>query len=152
MRWVTRAGARMDRASMIWAIRRRIDPDAEIVFLPDGEVLAYAAANGATPFHHPGAELRHTGLRTGFDAVCAKYDLLTDPAMTALAMILRGAETQERMLTQWSHGVRAVASGMRALYEDDMAFVDAMAPLLDGLYRFCQELTATELQPPKGGA
>lgn len=152
MRWVTRAGARMDRASMVWAIRRRVDPAAEFAFLPDGEVLAYAEANGATPFHHPGAELRHTGLRTGFDAVCAKYGLLNDPAMTALAMILRGAETQERTLTQWSHGVRAVASGIRATQTDDQAFVDAMGPVLDGLYRFCQELIATELLPPKGGA
>src|SRR4051794_27556136 len=120
MRWVTRAGARMDRASMIWLIRRRIDPDAEIVFLPDGEVMPYAEANGATPFHHPGAELRNTGLRTGFDAVIAKYNL-TDPALTALALIIRGAETQERQLTQWSQGFRAIGSGLRSLHDDDDA-------------------------------
>src|SRR3954468_13004737 len=118
MRWVTRAGARLDRASMIWLIRRRIDPDAEIVFLPDSEVMAYAEAHGATPFHHPGAELRNTGLRTGVDSMIAKHNL-ADPALTALALIIRGAETQDRQLTPWSQGLRAIGSGLRAIHEND---------------------------------
>jgi hypothetical protein len=148
VRWVTRAGARTDRASMIWLIRRMIDPEAEIVFLPDSRVMAEAEATGATPFHHPQAELRHTGFRTGFDVLVTHYEL-TDPALAVMALALRGAETNERQLTPWSVGLRAIGSGIRALHTDDEAFVAAMAPVLDGLYRFCQDLLAPVATPER---
>ena len=31
MKWVTRSNVRMDRAAMVWLIRKEIDPEAEIV-------------------------------------------------------------------------------------------------------------------------
>jgi hypothetical protein len=138
----------MDRASMIWLIRRMIDPEAEIAFLPDSQVMADAEATGATPFHHPQAELRHTGFRTGFDALISHYQL-TDPALAVMALALRGAETTDRQLTPWSVGLRAIGSGIRALHTDDEAYVAAMAPVLDGLYRFCQDLLAPVATPER---
>jgi hypothetical protein len=138
----------MDRASMIWLIRRQIDPEAEIAFLPDSQVMADAEATGATPFHHPQAALRHTGFRTGFDALVTHYQL-TDPALAVMALILRGAETNERQLTPWSMGVRAIGAGVRALHTDDAAFVAAMAPFFDGLYRFSQDLLAPVATPER---
>jgi hypothetical protein len=146
MRWVTRSGARLDRASMIWLIRREIDPGAEIAFLPEGEVMAYAAEHGATAFHHPGAELRNTGLRTGFDALVAR-EQLTDPALTVLALIVRGVETPARDLTPWSAGLRAIALGLRAHHAGDEEFVAAIGQALDGLYRFCQDLVSIDAAP-----
>jgi hypothetical protein len=140
----------MDRASMIWLIRRMIDPDAEIAFLPESQVMAEAEATGATPFHHPKAELRHTGFRTGFDSLVTHYQL-TDPALAVMALALRGAETTDRQLTPWSVGLRAIGSGIRALHTDDAAFVAAMAPVLDGLYRFCQDLLAPVATPERSG-
>ena len=91
MKWVTRTGVRMDRAAMVWAIRKFVDAEAEVLFLPEGEVMEYAAETGATPFHHPKAEMRNTGVRTGFDAVRTTYQL-NDPALGLLALIVRGAE------------------------------------------------------------
>lgn len=88
MEWMTRTGARLDRAAMIWLIRNRIDPAATISFLPEADVMAAAKERGATPFHHPQAELRNTGLRTGFDALVFGYEL-NDPAITAMALALR---------------------------------------------------------------
>jgi hypothetical protein len=143
VKWVTRAGARLDRAAMIWLIRRFVDPEAEVTFLPDGQVMAFAEKTGATPFHHPQATLRNTGLRTGFDAVIARYDL-QDPGLTVMALALRGAETSDRTLTPWSIGLRAIGSGLRALHEDDADFVAEAGRMLDGLYRFCQDLVTTE--------
>ena len=150
MRWVTRAGARMDRASMIWLIRKMIDPEAEIAFLPDLQVMADAEATGSTPFHHPQAELRHTGFRTGFDALITHYQL-TDPALAVMSLIMRGAETTDRQLTPYSVGVRAVGAGIRALHDDDAEFVAALAPVFDGLYRFSQDLLAPVAPPERGG-
>jgi hypothetical protein len=146
MKWVTRAGVRMDRAAMAWLIRTKIDPAAEISILPEAEVMEYAAETGATPFHHPKAELRHTGTRTGFDALRVHFDL-QDPALGLMALILRGAETNDRSLTQWSPGFAAIGSGLRNLTGDDETFIANMALVLDGLYRFCQDQLAPVARP-----
>jgi hypothetical protein len=148
MKWVTRTGVRMDRAAMVWLIRNVIDPEAEILYLPEGEVMEYAEESGATPFHHPKADLRNTGFRTGFDALIM-HEQLTDPALAIMQMALRGAETTDRTLTPWSTGLRAIGLGLRSLHEDDQAFVDAMATVLDGLYRFCQDQLAPVDKPTK---
>jgi hypothetical protein len=141
MQWVTRAGVRLDRAAMIWTIRTFIDPTAEIAILPENEVMAYAGENGATAFHHPQAALRHQGSRTGFDALRVHYEL-TDPALALMSMVLRGAETSDKSLTQWSPGIAAVTSGMRRRAETDEAFLAAVTPVLEGLYQWCQDQLA----------
>lgn len=141
MHWVTRAGVRVDRASMIWLIRKFIDPRAAIAILPETEVLEYARETGATPFHHPQAELRHRGNRTGFDALRTHYTL-DDPALAVMALILRGAETADKGLTQWSAGVAAIGAGLRQNADNDDAFIASMAAVLDALYTFCQETLA----------
>lgn len=146
MKWVTRAGVRMDRAAMIWLIRKTIDGEAEIAILPESEVLEYAHETGATPFHHPKAELRHMGTRTGFDALRTHYDL-HDPALGLMSMILRGAETNDKSLTQWSSGFAAIGSGLRNLTDDDETFIAQMGVILDGLYRFCQDQLAPTAKP-----
>lgn len=138
MEWVTRQGVRLDRAAMIWLIRREIDPEATFTFLTEGEVMAHAEATGATPFHHPKTELRHAGSRTGFDALRVRYNL-TDPALAVMALIHRGAETSDKGLTQWSPGLAAVANGIRNVAATDDEFIAMITPVLDGLYRFCQD-------------
>ena len=146
VKWVTRTGVRLDRAAMVWLIRRSIDPEAEVVYLPEAEVMEYAAETGATPFHHPQAELRNTGLRTGFDALLTHYTL-DDPALAVMALIHRGAETRERNLTPWSVGYLAIGSGLRQIHEDDETYVAEVGRVLDGLYRFCQDQLAPVASP-----
>ncbi|MFN8513100.1 MAG: chromate resistance protein [Thermomicrobiales bacterium] len=148
MKWVTRSGVRMDRAAMVWLIKKMVDPEAEIVILPEAEVMEYAEESGATPFHHPKAEMRNTGTRTGFDAVRTTYEL-NDPALGLLALIIRGAETNDRSLTQWSPGFWAIGSGLRLQIEDDMEYVAAVGALLDGLYRFCQDQLSPVAKPAR---
>ena len=138
LKWVTRSGVRMDHAAMAWLIRKMIDPDAQIAILPEAEVMEYAEETGATPFHHPKAELRHTGTRTGFDALRTRYQL-DDPALGLMSLILRGAESNDRSLTQWSPGLYAIGAGLRQQTDDDDTFIAGMALVLDGLYRFCQD-------------
>lgn len=146
MQWVTRQGVRLDRASMIWMLRKFIDPQAEIAILPESEVMAYAEQHGATPFHHPQAAIRHQGSRTGFDGLRVAYNV-TDPAIALMSIVLRGAETSDKNLTQWSPGLAAVTSGMRKLAQSDDAYLAAVTPLLDGLYQWCQDQLAN---PGKG--
>ncbi len=59
-RWVTRARPKIDRIACPWLIRRFIDPAAEFFYVPNQEVRAFAAANGATAVRRPG---RHVHAR-----------------------------------------------------------------------------------------
>ncbi|MDP9464824.1 MAG: chromate resistance protein [Actinomycetota bacterium] len=54
MKWVTRARPKTDRIACPWLIRRFIDPDAEIVYVAAGEVLATAEREGGYSFDAPG--------------------------------------------------------------------------------------------------
>lgn len=150
MQWVTRQGVRLDRASMIWMIRTYIDPAAEIAILPENEVMAYAEQHGATPFHHPQAALRHQGSRTGFDGLRVAYEI-TDPAIALMAMVLRGAETSDKTLTQWSPGLAAVAGGMRKVAQTDEEYLAAITPVIAGLYQWCQDQLANPGAGSRGG-
>ena len=69
------------------------------------------------------------------------------PPLAVMALIIRGAETNERGLTQWSPGFWAIGSGLRQLHQGDEAYVADVARLLDGLYRFCQDLLAPAARP-----
>ena len=42
MKWVTRARPKTDRIACPWLIRRFIDPDAEILYVPADQVLSAA--------------------------------------------------------------------------------------------------------------
>lgn len=59
MKWVTRARPKTDRIACPWLIRRFIDPDAEILYVPRDDVLAVADAEGAHSFDAPGARYDH---------------------------------------------------------------------------------------------
>ena len=137
MKWVTRAKARVDRIACPWLIRRFIDKQAEFLFVPDAEVMATAEREGATPYDVPGVELGHHGERCSFDAFIDKYRL-TDPALQALALIVRGADTDARGITKEAWGLYAVASGFREISRDDFENMERQFPVYDALYAYCR--------------
>lgn len=59
MRWITRERPKIDRVACPWLITRFIDPQAEFLYVPSGDVLRIAAEKDATPYDIPGAELTH---------------------------------------------------------------------------------------------
>jgi len=138
MKWVTREKARVDRIACPWLIRRFIDPEAEFRFVPADQVAAVAAREGATPFDVEGADLGHHGDRCSFDAFLDRYRL-DDPALRALAEIVRGADTEARELTPESWGLYAIASGFRETARDDHANMALQFPVYDALYAYCQQ-------------
>ena len=58
MKWVTRARPKTDRIACPWLIRRFIDTEAEILYVPAADVLAVAEAESARSFDAPGALYR----------------------------------------------------------------------------------------------
>jgi hypothetical protein len=137
MKWVTRAKARVDRIACPWLIHRFVDQEAEFLFVPDAEVMATAAREGATPYDVPGVELGHHGERCSFDAFIDKYGL-TDPALRVLALIVRGADTDARDITKEAWGLYAVASGFREISRDDFENMERQFPVYDALYAYCR--------------
>jgi hypothetical protein len=137
MKWVTREKARVDRIACPWLIRRFIDPEPTFLFVPAGEVIEVARREGAIPYDVPEVELGHHGDRCSFDAFIATYRL-DDPALHALAEIVRGADTSARGLTRESWGLYAIASGFRELARDDHENMARQFPVYDALYAYCR--------------
>ena len=139
MKWVTRERPKVDRVACPWLIKRFVDPEAEFLYVAADQVQAVAEREGATPFDVPGAELGHHGDECSFDAIVRRYDLAkNDPALTRLALIVRGADTSQRDLTPESRGLLAIAQGFSEIYQDDQAQLAAELPVYDALYAWCQ--------------
>ncbi|MCB1802322.1 MAG: chromate resistance protein [Gammaproteobacteria bacterium] len=61
MKWVTRERPKIDRIACPWLVSRFIDPDAEFLYVPAGEVMAQADEQSAIPYDIPDVELSHVG-------------------------------------------------------------------------------------------
>jgi hypothetical protein len=137
MKWVTRERARVDRIACPWLISRFIDREPTFLFVPNDEVLDVAKREGAIPYDIVGVELGHHGERCSFDAFLEKYKL-EDPALRALAHIVRGADTDARTLTPESPGLYALATGFQAIAKDDHDNMARQFAAYDALYAYCQ--------------
>jgi hypothetical protein len=137
MKWVTRERARVDRIACPWLIARFIDKDPTFLFVPADQVTRVAQREDAIPYDIPGVELGHHGEQCSFDAFLEKYKL-TDPALRALALIVRGADTSARQLTPESPGLYALATGFQAMAKDDHDNMAKQFPAYDALYAYCR--------------
>ena len=139
MKWVTRERPKVDRIACPWLIKRFVDPEAEFLYAAGTQVLAVAEREGATPYDIPDAELGHHGDECSFDAIVHKYDLARDnPALRQLALIVRGADTDQQDLTPQSRGLLAIAQGFSEAYADDHEQLAAELPVYDALYAWCR--------------
>lgn len=138
MKWVTRERARVDRIACPWLVARFIDPTPEFRFVPAADVLTVAEREHAIPFDVPGVELGHHGERCSFDAFLDTYTL-TDPALVALAVIVRGADTDARHLAPESPGLYALATGFQQTARDDFDNMARQFPAYDALYAYCRQ-------------
>ncbi len=133
MKWITRERPKIDRIACPWLIRRFIDPEAEFLYVPSGDVLRLARETGAIPYDVPGVEMSHVGDLCSFDAFLAKHGL-DDPSLAALAAIVRGADTGKPELTPQSPGLLAISLGLSVNYPDDHEMLEAGMVIYDALY------------------
>jgi len=137
MKWITREHARVDRIACPWLISRFIDPKPAFLFVPASDVLAAAKREDAIPYDVPDVELGHHGRACSFDAFVDRYEL-HDPALVALAGIVRGADTDDRGLTPESAGLYAAATGFQTTSRDDFDNMARQFPMYDALYAYCR--------------
>ena len=137
-RWVTRERPKIDRIACPWLIRRFIDPEAEFLYVPTGDVRAIAKERIATAFDIPGVAFSHEGERCSFDAFLKHYRL-EDPALAALALIVRGADTNRLDLAPQAAGLAAVSLGLSILHRDDLEMLEQGVMVYDALYAWCRQ-------------
>jgi len=138
VKWVTREHPKTDRIACPWLIRKFIDPDAEIIYVPTDEVLAYAEREGATSFDAPGAKYTHRDGRCSFETLVDEYKI-DDPAIALLARVVHGADVSEDPgATPESAGLLAIADGFALLDIDDQRQLELELPVYDALYAWAQ--------------
>jgi hypothetical protein len=132
-RWVTRERPKIDRIACPWLIRRFIDADAEILYVPTQDVFAAAERESAVAFDIPGAPFSHVGDRCSFDSFIEQFGL-DDPGLAALAPIVRGADTDSHHLAPEAAGLHALSLGLSVNIADDQALLAQGIVIYDALY------------------
>lgn len=139
-RWITRAQPKIDRVACPWLVRRFIDPRAEFFYVQAAQVLAEAQRLGAVAYDIPGAPITHEGTLCSFDALLSAFGLQADPALAALAHIVRAADTDALQQAPQAAGLLAVSLGLSQLHaSDDRAMLAAAMPVYDALYAWCRQ-------------
>jgi hypothetical protein len=140
MKWVTRERPKIDRIACPWLIARFIDKDPEFLYVPKDQVISSAKSLDAIPYDIPGVELTHEGDLCSFDLFLRKYQLV-DPALQRLAVIVRGADTDQHELAPQSAGLHAISLGLSHCFQSDHEMLKHGMVVYDALYSWCKSLT-----------
>ena len=132
-RWITRERPKIDRIACPWLIRRFIDPMAEFIYVAADQVIAQAHQTGAIAYDVPKVQFTHRGDECSFDAFIRDF-ALSDPVLQALALIVRGADTDNLALSEQSSGLLAMSLGLSHLYADDHQMLAQGMVIYDALY------------------
>jgi hypothetical protein len=83
-------------------------------------------------------EFTHVGERCSFDAFLDKFHL-RDPALQALATIVRGADTGRLDLAPQAPGLLAISQGLSRIHENDLEMLEHGMVMYDALYAWCRQ-------------
>lgn len=148
MRWVTRSRPKTDRIACPWLLRRFIDQDAEILFLPRDDVVPTAAKDAeARSFDAPGADYTHRANLCTFEVLIDEFELGSDPALQRLARIVHAADISEDLGTDpLGPGLLAIGVGGLDVENDDQRLLERGSFVYDALYAWCQRQVAVETE------
>lgn len=142
MRWATRRGCHVDRASCAWLIRRFIDPAAEFLFVDDPDEVP----PDATGFDMRGSALSHHEGDCSFETFLRRYPL-GDPALDEIGRIIHEADlADDRFDAPEAAGLDVLIRGL-SMTLDDEGVLEATQPLFDGLYAFKQRALMLGREP-----
>ena len=138
MKWVTRERPKTDRIACPWLIRRFVDRDAEILYVPRDQVLDVAQRDGAHSFDAPGAEFDHRDGKCTFEVLVDHFALGGDPALTRLARIVHAADIESELGTDpLGPGLLAIGVGGLHVTDDDHVLLERGSFVYDALYAWC---------------
>ncbi len=139
MKWITRERPKIDRIACPWLIKRFIDKEAEIIYVPFDEVLTKAKELDAIPFDLPDVEYSHYEDRCTFDYFIKKHKL-KDVALDRIAAIVRGADTDRFDFAPQASGLSAIFLGLSHNIRDDHELLALGMKIYDGLYTWANHL------------
>jgi len=154
MKWITRERPKVDRIACPWLIRRFIDPDAEILYVPAAEVLDVAAREGGHSFDAAGARYSHRRRPDGrqwctFETLIDEYSLGDDPALVKLAAIVHAADIADDVDSHpFGPALRAIGDAGARVEEDDQRLLDRASFVYDALYAYCQKTALVQKDVP----
>jgi AraC-like DNA-binding protein len=139
MKWITRERPKIDRIACPWLIKKFIDKDAEFIYVPFNEVLNKAKELNAIPFDIPDVEFTHYNDQCTFDYFVKKYQI-KDPAVSIIAVIVRGADTDSHDIAKEAAGLWAISAGLAYNINDDYELLQTGMILYDALYSWATYL------------
>ncbi|SEP20064.1 chromate resistance protein ChrB domain-containing protein [Mucilaginibacter sp. OK283] len=139
MKWITREHPKIDRIACPWLIKRFIDSEAEIIYVPVDQVISQAAVLNAIPFDLPGVEYTHYDDQCTFDYFIKKHQL-KDIALDRIAAIVRGADTDRHDFAPQASGLSAIFLGLSKNIPDDHELLELGIKVYDGLYTWAKYL------------
>ncbi|MEM8750502.1 MAG: sulfurtransferase/chromate resistance protein [Pseudomonadota bacterium] len=139
--WVTRHRPKIDRIACPWLIRRFIDPNAKFLFVAPADVLDVAEKFSATPFDVEDVFWSHRGEMCTFDTMIDEWKL-SNEALSRLAVIVRGADTNRHDLAPEAAGLMAASLGLSRMYRDDLQQLEAGLALYDAFYRWARDASS----------
>lgn len=139
MKWITRERPKIDRIACPWLIRRFIDKNAEIIYVPFDQVISKAKELNATPFDIPDVEFTHYGDECTFDYFIRKFEL-KDPTLKTISIIVRGADTDRHDMANQASGLWAISAGLSYNYKNDHELLEKGMMIYDALYSWSKHL------------
>jgi hypothetical protein len=131
--WVTRQGVHVDRIACSWLIRRFIDADAVIRFVPG---KGYVPKAGELRFDMFEGEFTHQGDRCSFEVLLARTGI-SDPGLQAIAEIVHDIDLKDgKFERQEATGIAHLIAGIAMANKDDERRIAQGAPVFDNLYQY----------------
>ena len=130
--WVTRKGVHVDRIACAWLIRRFIDPDAAIRFVPG---KGYVPNEGELRFDMFEGEFTHEGDRCSFEVLLARTGL-ANPALQAIAEIVHDIDLKDgKFGREEAAGIARLIAGIAKANQNDEQRITQGGPVFDSLYQ-----------------
>lgn len=128
--WVTRKNVHIDRIASAWLIRRFIDAEATMKFVPG---QGYCAEPNELTFDMYEGTFTHVGDACTFETLVERFDL-SDPGLAAIAQIVHDVDVKDAKFGRSEGpGLAAVIAGIALSEKDDEARIALGGRMLDGL-------------------
>jgi hypothetical protein len=129
--WVTRKGVHVDRIASAWLIKRFIDPQAKLKFVP---AKGYAPADGELRFDMFEAEYTHEGDQCTFEVLTRRFDVV-DPAVAAIGEVVHDIDVRDGKFGRTeTAGLERLINGVALTQSEDEARISLGSQLFDALY------------------
>jgi hypothetical protein len=129
--WVTRKGVHVDRIASAWLIKRFIDGDAKLKFVPP---KGYAPLAGELRFDMFEAEYTHEGDRCTFEVLAQRFQI-ADPAVAILGEVIHDIDVRDGKFDRpETPGVERLINGIALTQPGDEARIALGGQVFDALY------------------